>query len=88
MTNLILCNCYDMDSNSNNTPCFKNPSNQYQWFLKRKVLVIEDGTYHRKNTDIKVSYTLEELKLCNYIITYNNKGKLEYYFIMDKQYIN
>lgn len=88
MTNLILCNCYDMDSNSNNTPYFKNISSQYNWFLKRKVLVIEDGTYHRKNTDIKVSYTLEQLKLCNYILTQNDKGKIEYYFIMDKQYIN
>ena len=89
MSTFLLCNCNDMDINYNNTPYFTSKENQLNWFFKRVVKRIDDGSYHRKNTDLKVNYSLEELKFCNYAITINeNENKYEFYFIADRTYIN
>ena len=89
MSTFLLCNCSEMDINYNNTPFFTSKENQLNWFFKRVVKRIDDGSYHRKNTDLKVNYSLEELKFCNYAITINeNENKYEFYFIADRTYIN
>ena len=89
MSTFLLCNCNDMDINYNNTPFFTSKENQLNWFFKRVVKRIDDGSYHRKNTDLKVNYSLEELKFCNYALTINeNENKYEFYFIADRTYIN
>ena len=76
MSTFLLCNCSDMDINYSNTPFFTSKENQLNWFFKRVVKRIDDGSYHRKNTDLKVNYSLEELKFCNYAITINeNENK-------------
>lgn len=89
MSTFLLCNCPDMDINYNNTPYFTRKENQLNWFFKRVVKKVEDGSYHRKNTDLKVNYSLEDLKYCNYAITLNEKeSKYYFYFITDRTYIN
>ena len=76
MSTFLLCNCNDMDINYNNTPFFTSKENQLNWFFKRVVKRIDDGSYHRKNTDLKANYSLEASKFCNYAITINeNENK-------------
>lgn len=89
MSNFLLCNCSKMDINYNNTPFFSSRDNQINWFIKKAIYRIEEGTYFRKNTDLKVRYNIEHLKLCNYAITKNDdESRYEFYFIADKQYVN
>lgn len=88
MTNIILCNCPELDIGTNSTPLFHIKENQLKWFMKRKVYEVKDGTYHRKYTNIKLNFTMEQLRLCNYLLCKNDNERWEYYFIVDKFYVN
>lgn len=86
---LTLHNCYEMDSNYNHAPYFTNYISQNAWFNSKKLLTIEENSYQRKNNNVKVPYSLEELKFCNYVIATNQQDNTKYfYFIIDKYYIN
>lgn len=88
MNSLFLCNCYDLDFNYNHTPLFKNVQSQINFFNSRIVYTYEDMNYQRKNRNIKINKSIEELKYCNYcMVVNNNESRRYYYFIVDKIYI-
>ena len=76
MSVFLRWNCSDMDINYNNTPYFTRKENQLNWFFKRVVKRIDDGSYHRKNTDLNFIYFFIKLKFCIYAVTINeNENK-------------
>lgn len=84
-----LCNCYELDINHNHSVTFKNLESQIAWFMKRKVITIEETQFHRKDNSISVPRHIDKLKFLNYVITKNSEdGKAYFYFVLDKEYIN
>ena len=81
-------NCYMLDSDYNNTVDFNNKSEQIQWFNQHTKWINEEFDYQRKNNNLKVGYSLDELKLINYLIIDNSNGERFFYFIMDKEYVS
>lgn len=81
-------NCYMLDSDYNNTLDFIDKSQQIQWFNQHTKWVNEDFDYQRKNNNLKVGYSIDELKLINYLIIDNSNGERFFYFIMDKEYVS
>lgn len=87
-TQVKFLNCYMLDSDYNHTVHFTNRHNQLLWFNQYVLFENNEFDYQRKNNNIKVGYSLEELKLVNYLIISNDNGEKFFYFIMDKVYIN
>lgn len=81
------CNCYFLDSDYNNTVYFQNLDKQTEFFNKYTLFVDEECSYQRKNNNMKVRYSLDELKLINYLVVYNSNGEKFFYFVIDKIYI-
>ena len=81
-------NCYMLDSDYNNTVDFNNKTEQIQWFNQHTKWINEEFDYQRKNNNLKVGYSLDELKLINYLIIDNSNGERFFYFIMDKDYVS
>lgn len=81
-------NCYMLDSDYNHTVNFSNKQSQLNWFNQRVLWVNSEFDYQRKNNNLKVGYSLNKLKMCNYLIIDNSNGERFFYFIMDKQYIS
>lgn len=77
-----------LDSDYNHTVHFTNRHNQLLWFNQYVLFENNDFDYQRKNNNIKVGYSLEDLRLVNYLIITNDNGEKFFYFIMDKVYIN
>lgn len=88
MGNIQLCNCPDMDINHNHAPYFTLREKQNLWFNSKTILVIDDTQYVRKHNNIKVGFSIDYLKYCNYLIVNNSENEKYYYFIQDKLYLN
>lgn len=88
-TKFILCNCKELDINHNHSLYFSNKDNQLQYFLNKKVYLIEDCYYHRKDSSIKVEKSFDELSYVNYVLSRNEEnGKYYFYFVYDRIYVN
>lgn len=84
-----LCNCYELDINHNHTVDFNSLENQISWFMRRKLITIEETQFHRKDNSISVPRHIDKLKFINYALTKNSEdGKVYFYFVYDKIYIN
>lgn len=85
----ILCNCKMLDIAGNHTLYFESLDKQLEYFLNKKVFVIEETQFHRKESAINVNKYIDDLDFVNYVLTRNNSnGKTYFYFVYDKIYIN
>lgn len=85
----LLCNCYMLDSDYNNTVDFNNSNNQLNWFLDKVQFRLDDSMYQRKSElEIRIDKSLNELKLCNYMLVINDDNTKYFYFIVNKEYVN
>lgn len=89
-TTILLCNCYQLDSNYNHTVDFNSRESQFNWFTIHTVHTLSNNMYQRKQeNEIRVDKSLTELNSCNYVVITNlDDGTRYYYFIIDKQYVN
>ena len=85
---IYLLNCVGLDSSYNHSYMFKNKQSQYNYFLSKVVLVINDTVFNKRNQSIIVDKFIydRQLELCNYCMFLNENNKPEYYFILDKIY--
>lgn len=89
LNQIWLCHCPEIDINHNHTPLFSTRENQYNFFEEKRVYLIEENYYLRRNSNIKINKTIKELELCDYMMYYQeNEDKPYYYFVADKQYVN
>lgn len=88
-TRFILCNCKELDYNHNHTFWFENANKQIEYFMSKKIYLIDDCYYHRKDSSIKIAKTFDELQFINYVVSRNeDNGKYYYYFVYDRVYVN
>lgn len=87
ISQVYLCSVPELDVNYNHTVNFKNKTNQFNWFYERVQQTISDCSYLRKERSLIVPYYIDDIINCNYCI-FNNQGKLEYFFIINKEYKN
>lgn len=88
-TQFILCNCKELDSNYNHSLYFSNKDKQLKYFLDKKVYLINDCYYHRKDSSIKIEKSIDELLFVNYVLSRNEEnGKYYFYFVYDRIYVN
>ena len=88
-TQFILCNCKELDSNYNHSLYFSNKDKQLKYFLDKKVYLINDCYYHRKDSSIKIEKSIDELSFVNYVLSRNEEnGKYYFYFVYDRIYVN
>lgn len=88
-TRFILCNCKELDYNHNHTFWFENINKQIEYFMSKKIYLIDDCYYHRKDSSIKIAKTFDELQFVNYVVSRNeDNGKYYYYFVYDRVYVN
>ena len=85
---IYLLNCIGLDSTYNHSYMFKNKNAQYNYFLSKVVLKIDDTVFNKRNQSIIVDKFIydRQLELCNYCMFLNENNKAEYYFIIDKVY--
>ncbi len=85
---IYLLNCIGLDTSYNHTYMFKNKQSQYNYFLSKIVLTINDTVFNKRNQSIVVDKYIydSQLELCNYCMFLNENNKPEYYFIVDKIY--
>ena len=85
---IYLLNCVGLDTSYNHSYMFKNKQSQYNYFLSKVVLVINDTVFNKRNQSIIVDKYIydRQLELCNYCMFLNENNKPEYYFIDDKIY--
>ena len=86
-TDIYLINSSQQDINYNHTPYFSSLTNQINWYASKRVYIIENANYQRKNNNLKVNYHIDDLSLVNYAMV-NNNSKWYFYFVADKVYIN
>lgn len=88
-TRFILCNCKELDYNHNHSLWFENTSRQIEYFMSKKIYLIDDCYYHRKDSAIRVAKSYDKLQYVNYVVSRNeDNGKYYYYFVYDRIYIN
>lgn len=88
-TRFILCNCKELDYNHNHSLWFENISKQIEYFMSKKVYLITDCYYHRKDSSIQVGKSFDDLQYINYVISRNEDNeKYYYYFVYDRVYVN
>lgn len=86
-TRFILCNCKDLDINHNHSLYFSTVSKQIEYFMSKKIFLIEDCYYHRKNRSIRVEKSFDNLQFVNYVVSQNEEtGKYYFYFVYDREY--
>lgn len=85
---IYLLNCVGLDSTYNHSYMFKNKQSQYNYFLSKVILVIDETVFNKRNQSIIVDKFIydRQLELCNYCMFLNENNKPEYYFIIDKIY--
>ena len=88
-TTFMLCNCKDLDIQHNNSLYFSSISKQLEYFISKRIFMIDDCYYHRKDSSIKIEKNLDELAFVNYVLSRNDDtGKYYFYFVYDKVYVN
>ena len=94
MNAIMLCNVPNLDVNHNHSFTFANLNQQIDYFIKRKVIEIDDIKYHRVGNSIKIPIPFDDINLmkCNYLLAQNhnqlNYRKTYFYFITNKEYVN
>ena len=86
-TTINLMNCNFLDNSYNHTVDFENSLQQKTFFNRYIIMRIDNNSYVRKNTNIKIGYNIEELRNVNYCSIVNN-NKTYYYFVNDLTYIS
>ena len=89
-TSLMLCNCYQLDSNYNHTVDFKSRESQLNWFTIRSMYTLTNNMYQRKSENvIRVDKPLNSLNNVNYVVANNlDDGTRYFYFVINKEYVN
>ena len=84
---IYLLNCIGLYSSYNHSYMFKSKQAQFNYFLSKVVLVIDDTVFNKRNQSIIVDKFIydRQLELCNYCMFLNENNKAEYYFILDKK---
>lgn len=79
-----------LESDYKNTLYFTSKEEQETYFKSRKVKFIEDSSYQRKDSFIRVPFHFDELSNVNYIMYQNSaySNKWFYAFITDVKYID
>ena len=79
-----------LESDYKNTLYFTSKEEQENYFKSRKVKFIEDSSYQRKDSFIRVPFHYDELSNVNYIMYQNSaySNKWFYAFITDVKYID
>lgn len=60
---------------------------QTDYFSSKVFLTVDNVSYIRKNTSIRINENIEDIIACNYL-RYQNNNKWYYCFVIDKVYIN
>lgn len=80
-----------LDINHEHSITFYDRNAQYNWFMERCVYTMEDCSFVRKERSILLNLNINNTKNINYCITanyFNNKPTYEYFFIVNKEYVN
>ena len=85
---IYLLSVPELESNYSNTYLFDTILSQKRFFLNKQEYKLEQYTYLRKESSIKINIHIDDLYEVNYIMYKNKKDKWYYAFIMDKVYIN
>lgn len=87
---VYLCNCYMLDVNHEHTVNFKNRQSQLQWFNSKCLYYMKGCKHLRKGQTVivPVYYNDSKLLYCNYCYFVNDEGREEYYFILEREYVN
>lgn len=87
---VYLYNCYELDINHEHTVNFNSKQSQLKWFNSRGIYYMEDCKHLKRGQTVIIPKYINDsrLQLCNYCMFKNDEGKEEYYFILDKEYMN
>ena len=87
---VYLCNCYMLDVNHEHTVNFKNRQSQLNWFNSKCLYYMKECKHLKKGQSVivPVNYHDNKLQYCNYCYFLNDDNKIEYYFIIEREYIN
>lgn len=89
-TSVYLMNCYMLDINHNHTVNFNNKVNQINWFMNKVTYIMNDCRYIKKEESLVIDKYINssEIRKSNYCMIRNDEGKEEFYFVINKQYLN
>lgn len=87
---VYLCNCYMLDDKYEHTVNFNDKQSQLQWFNSNCLYYMTDCKHLKKGQTIivPVNYYDNKLQYCNYCYFVNDENKIEYYFIIEREYVN
>ena len=87
---IYLCNCYMLDVKHEHTVNFKDKQSQLQWFNSKCLYYMEDCKHLKKGQTVivPVNYYDNKLQYCNYCYFVNDENRIEYYFIIEREYVN
>jgi len=78
-----------LDTNYEATMDFSSLAEQYDYFINKTAVTIDENTYTRKDEFLKVQLNVETMNLYNYVMYQNyDTSKWIYAFITKKTYIN
>ena len=87
---VYLCNCYMLDVNHEHTLNFNDKQSQLQWFNSKSLYYMTDCKHLKKGQTVivPVNYYDNKLQYCNYCYFLNDENRIEYYFIIEREYVN
>ena len=87
---VYLCNCYMLDVNHEHTVNFKNKQSQLQWFNSKCLYYMKECKHLKKGQTVivPINYYDNKLLYCNYCYFVNDENRIEYYFIIEREYVN
>ena len=87
---VYLCNCYMLDINHEHTVNFNDRQSQLQWFNSKCLYYMKECKHLKKGQSIivPVNYYDNKLLYCNYCYFVNDENRIEYYFIIEREYVN
>ena len=87
---VYLCNCYMLDVNHEHTVNFKDKHSQLNWFNSKCLYYMKECKHLKKGQTVivPVNYYDNKLQYCNYCYFVNDENRIEYYFIVEREYVN
>ena len=87
---VYLCNCFMLDVNHEHTVNFNNKQSQLQWFNSKCLYYMTDCKHLKKGQTVivPVNYYDSKFQYCNYCYFVNDENRIEYYFIIEREYVN
>ena len=87
---VYLCNCYMLDVNHEHTVNFNNKQSQLQWFNSKCLYYMKECKHLKKGQTVivPINYYDNKLLYCNYCYFVNDENRIEYYFIIEREYVN